>query len=312
MKQSDSVIFCSQMNMGNCVSGDADGSSNNSGQAAAFYAAGPAYAPQATEGYPGPPAAPPVIAAQYAAPMQPEYSQPAYAAPPPPMPPPMPPAYAAPPPAGRAPISDSAYAELVEFLEGTQVMVALDCSGSMKEPVSKKNQRSRTEFMLVYLRRFLAALLEVDLDGLDVYFFGSTIEHVHVQQGNLDQVLARARRNMGGTDTAGVMRRMWQDHNTAAEKTLAIIITDGEPSDTDACFRCIQDLSAKVPNTLAFNFLFLRIGEDESAIAFLQSLDNMVLSEDGQHHDIVDCNTFEAAFADPRGLHKILVLGMTD
>ena len=308
-----------QMSMGNCVSGDSGDSAGRGGQPAAFYGAGPSYAAAETPNrYPGPPTAPPVVLAQHAAYAPPPPMPPAYA-PPPPMPPayapsPMPssmPVQSAPAGSGRGRISDSAYRELIEFLEGTQVMLALDCSGSMRWPVSKSDARSRMDLVLQYLASFMNALFEVD-PAVDFYFFGSTIEHMVAQPSNFAQVLASARRNMGGTDTAGVMRQMWNDHNRSVEKTLAIIVTDGEPGDRDACFRCIQEFSAQVPNTLAFNYLFLQIGDDPQASAFLSALDNMVVSEGGNKHDIVDTNTFEAAFVDPRGLHQILVHGMTD
>jgi hypothetical protein len=73
-----------------------------------------------------------------------------------------------------------------------------------------------------------------------------------------------------------------------------LVITDGVPDDQKAAARVITDVSNTLPSDDALTFLFVQIGRDAGATAYLKKLDDDLV---GAKFDIVDAKTMEEAEA---------------
>ncbi len=86
---------------------------------------------------------------------------------------------------------------------------------------------------------------------------------------------------------------MYHDVNDSADKKdFVIVFTDGVPDDQAAAAKVIKDASNKQDTDDALTFLFVQVGDDSGAAAYLRGLDDNLK---GAKFDIVDCKTMEEA-----------------
>lgn len=204
------------------------------------------------------------------------------------------------------------FAQLVQLLTGVQIIVAVDCSGSMGGHCGiPGDYRTRSQYVSDYLGLFIRQILDIDTDGIEMIFFGNYLEEYKVTSENYPDILHKCLENMGGTNTAAVIRRMFELKSPQATKTIGIIITDGSPNSEADCFAQVDWISRSVKNTTEFNINFLRIGEDRGAIQFLQALDNYHTDGDNVF-DVIDTAHFNEVFGSPDALYKLLAKTMFD
>jgi hypothetical protein len=138
-----------------------------------------------------------------------------------------------------------------------------------------------------------AALDQYDSDGIDVVVFGGGVTVVEgVTSAKVGEVFT-SRSPRGSTPLAEACSAVVAKHNRTGKNTVAIMFTDGEPDDRAAVEKVIVDASNGLEKDEALTFLFVQIGDDPSAHAYLQHLDDGLSAA---KFDIVDALT--AAEAD--------------
>lgn len=172
-------------------------------------------------------------------------------------------------------------------------VVVVDASGSMQ--MEDVNGKSRWASMQESVGVFVRDLAKLDSDGIDLVIFGGSniTEHTGVTPATLDQAFA-TRRPMGSTPLAEALTAAVKLAGKSDKKDFILVITDGVPDDQAAAAKVIVDASQKLESDDELTFLFVQIGSDASATAYLQGLDDNLK---GAKFDIVDAKTMAEAEA---------------
>lgn len=173
--------------------------------------------------------------------------------------------------------------------------ILLDCSGSMEEPVSASDRRSRWQAMQEEVRSFIRDLAKIDSDGVDLIFFGARIEvEEKVNIDNLGQILARYSPR-GGTPLGPALVKAFElakQGTSANKKDMTIVFTDGEPESKEAVEKAIIAQANSQQADDEHTVLIRQIGDDAGTSAWLRKLDDNLK---GAKFDIVDCKSYEEA-----------------
>ncbi len=205
------------------------------------------------------------------------------------------------------------FQSILRLLKGVQIFVGIDCSGSMGGHCGiEGDYRTRSRLVHDLIEPFMRQLMDIDTDGIDTIFYGSTLELYKTNSNNFQNMIHMCERNMGGTDTAAVFRMMFDIHRASnSAKTIGIVITDGSPNSEADCFAVIDQISRSVKSTTEFTILVLRVGEDYGAKEFLEHLDNFRTDGDNVF-DVVDTGRFVDVFATPISVYKTLAKSKFD
>jgi Mg-chelatase subunit ChlD len=167
-------------------------------------------------------------------------------------------------------------------------VVVVDASGSMGT-ADMAGDKSRWTAMQETVGALVREIQELDSDGIDLVVFGGS--NVSVESGvttaSLDNAFA-ARRPMGGTPLAEALTAALKLAGKSDKKDFILVITDGVPDDKAAAAKVIVDASNRLESDDELTFLFVQIGNDASAAAYLKSLDDDLT---GAKFDIVDAKT---------------------
>jgi hypothetical protein len=175
--------------------------------------------------------------------------------------------------------------------------VAVDKSGSMSNPGI--HAPTRWDEAQETTQAVANKAAQYDTNGIDVIPFNNSHK---IYQGVLPSAIAQIfveNDPMGGTDTASMLSGVFAQYlaSDRSKPYLLVVITDGEPNDKDAVKQVIRDFAEQLrPNeagddTDEFGLLFLQVGNDVEATAFLHDLDNNLNAK----FDIVDTKTFDEA-----------------
>ncbi len=175
-------------------------------------------------------------------------------------------------------------------------IVCVDASGSMGEN-DMPGGRSRWDYMQETALSFVRDIEKFDSDGIDVITFGgSNIEtHVGVTSAKVKDVFS-SRSPRGSTPLAEALTAALKAAGKSDKKDFVIVFTDGVPDDKEAAAKVIRDASNKQETDDALTFLFVQVGRDASATAYLRRLDDDLK---GCKFDIVDAKTMDEAEAFP-------------
>lgn len=167
-------------------------------------------------------------------------------------------------------------------------IVAIDASGSMGE-TDMAGGKSRWEHMQETALSFVRDLEKFDADGIDVITFGgSNVEtHTGVTSAKVKEVFA-TRSPRGSTPLAEALTAALKAAGKSDKKDFIIVFTDGVPDDKAAAAKVIVDASQKQDTDDALTILFVQVGNDSAATAYLKSLDDDLK---GAKFDIVDAKT---------------------
>lgn len=167
-------------------------------------------------------------------------------------------------------------------------IVVVDASGSMST-ADMPGGKSRWTAMQETVGALVREIQEIDSDGIDLVVFGGS--NVSVESGvtaaSLDNAFA-SRRPMGGTPLAEALTSALKLAGKSDKKDFILVITDGVPDDKAAAAKVIVDASNRLEADDELTFLFVQIGNDASAAAYLKSLDDDLT---GAKFDIVDAKT---------------------
>ena len=152
-------------------------------------------------------------------------------------------------------------------------VIAIDKSGSMSQPGTRNMSRWKEAQETVLALATKAS--EFDDDGITVIPFARTFKvYDNVTSAKVSQIFQENEPN-GGTDTAGLLRLVFERYNVSKSKpVILIVITDGEPDDRDAVKDVIKKFALTLNSDDDFGILFLQIGDDKNATLFLKQLDN--------------------------------------
>lgn len=170
-------------------------------------------------------------------------------------------------------------------------VVVGDASGSMTETDCKG--KSRWDHMQENVRAFNHDIAKFDADGIDLVIFSGS--QISVEQGvtaaATNDVFAK-RSPRGSTPLAEALTEAFKLAGKSDKKDFILVYTDGVPDDKEAVRNVIKAHANKQETDDACTILFVQVGYDASAKAYLQSLDDDLK---GAKFDIVDVLTMEEA-----------------
>lgn len=180
---------------------------------------------------------------------------------------------------------------MAKDLRNYDFVVAIDKSGSMAEAGSQPGM-SRWKEAQEVTAAIANKASAFDSDGITVVPFANSHKiYENVTQAKVAQVFAENEPN-GGTNTAGVLKAIFDSRQGNPKPVIVVVVTDGQPNDEEAVKRVIRDYAATLPDngegdTDACGVLFLQVGNDPDATEFLRDLDNNLNAK----FDIVDTKT---------------------
>lgn len=171
----------------------------------------------------------------------------------------------------------------------------LDASGSMGEN-DMPGGRTRWDYMQESVTAFARDLGKFDSDGIDVVLFGGSVTSFQgVTADKVKEVFA-TRSPRGSTPLAEALTEGLKLAGKSDKKDFIIVFTDGVPDDKAAAAAVIKAQANKQASDEDCTILFVQVGKDRAAQAYLKSLDDDL---QGAKFDIVDAKTFEEAEAFP-------------
>lgn len=170
-------------------------------------------------------------------------------------------------------------------------IIAIDASGSMGE--EDMNGRSRWDYMQETATAFARDMAKIDSDGLGlVVFSGNNIDSYDgVGVDKIKQVF-NERHPSGSTPLAQALTSALKLAGKSDKKDFIIVFTDGVPDDKAAAAKVILEQANKQATDDELTFLFVQVGRDAGASAYLRMLDDDLK---GAKFDIVDAKTIDEA-----------------
>ena len=185
-------------------------------------------------------------------------------------------------------------AALAATLSEYNFIVLIDTSGSMAEPNKPGNPRTRWEAVQESATQFARDVEKIDTDGIDVIAFGGAAGIKTYNNVTADKVkdIFAERSPRGGTPLAEALTAAFNIGSD--KKKFVLVFTDGVPDDKAAAADVIKRQANKQETDDECTVLFVQIGNDASASAYLRMLDDDLK---GAKFDIVDAKTLEEAEA---------------
>jgi uncharacterized protein YegL len=174
------------------------------------------------------------------------------------------------------------------------VAMAFDCSGTMAFK-DIKNSPTMTRLAAVEESAYALAseMVQYDPDGLTVCRFAGKVRVYDNQTPDRVKQIFAESRPMGGTNTKEAIEtlaKMLLDKQAAAGASAnaicIICFTDGEPDDKVGLAQVIVDITKRIKDRSQIGILFVQVGNDPLAAAYLDKLNNDLTSA-GALHDIV-------------------------
>lgn len=191
---------------------------------------------------------------------------------------------------------------LRKIVEEYEILFLVDRSYSMDTadvPVSGGflgfggKKMSRWEAVGHEIAAFVKEVEKIDSDGLDLVFFGGTVDTFSNQNsGSIMQLFSKLQTNGGTPLDRGLNRAFGVLESSPKAKKFIFCYTDGAPNDRQAVRNTIiaQANSQKTDDEMTI--LFVQVGNDQTASQFLAELDDDLV---GAKYDIVDAKTADEA-----------------
>lgn len=197
-------------------------------------------------------------------------------------------------------------------LKDREFTVIIDSSGSMA--TADQGGRTRWEAGRESLIAVAGKAEKYDSDGLTVYTFANRHKRFeNVTAAKVSQIFDEVEPN-GSTNLTGVLSDLFQNYlsrktsgQTKPNGDIAVILTDGTPDDSASVKKEIINFTQKLDKDEEFGLLFIQVGNDGGANAFLKSLDDDLK---GAKFDIVDTITLDEV--GDRTLSEVLAGAISD
>lgn len=192
----------------------------------------------------------------------------------------------------------------IAALSNYDFVVLVDASGSMAEPVKAGAGRTRWEAVQESALGFARDVGALDSDGIDVVIFsGAGIQsHTGVTADKVKDVFA-TRGPRGSTPLAEALTEGLKLAGKSDKKDFIVVFTDGVPDDKAAAAKVIIEAANRQESDEDLTILFVQVGDDAAATAYLKSLDDDLT---GAKFDIVDARTVQEADQFPTTADLIL------
>jgi Mg-chelatase subunit ChlD len=184
----------------------------------------------------------------------------------------------------------------MQALSNFNFIALVDFSGSMAScdagKVGTRIQRVKESIL-----GFVGEMVQIDDDGIDIITFGSDlVSHYPGVKSTqtLDEVFA-SRRVAGGTPTAEALTKAFSVAGKSDKPAFIVVFTDGEPNSRGDVKDVIRKQANGQDQDGDLTVLFIQVGDDASAAAFLTELDDGLNAK----FDIVDTMTQAQADAYP-------------
>lgn len=180
-------------------------------------------------------------------------------------------------------------------LVGFDIILVVDASGSMGSPNKDGSAVTRWDYMQETATTFARDAAAIDADGFGLVIFSGNGITSH-DNCNVDDVtkIFKERTPRGTTPLAEALTAALKLGEASTKKKMIVVYTDGVPDDAQAAAKVIIDQANKQATDEELTFLFIQVGNDDGATAYLKSLDDDLQSK-GAKFDIVDTKTIEEA-----------------
>lgn len=171
-------------------------------------------------------------------------------------------------------------------------IVVIDASGSMATE-DMPGGRSRWKAMQETAEQFVRDITKIDADGIGLVVFSGTgtdsFDNVGVSK--VTEVFQN-RNPRSSTPLAEALTAALKLAGKSDKKDFILVFTDGVPDDEAAAAKVIRDAANKQETDDALTILFVQVGNDAGAAAYLEKLDDQLT---GCKFDIVDAKTMAEA-----------------
>ena len=177
-------------------------------------------------------------------------------------------------------------------------IVVIDTSGSMGEPVKAGSSITRWEAVQESAMTIIRDVEKLDQDGIGLVLFGGpTIRSYDGVTSEKAREVFAGTSPRGSTPLTDALIAALALAGKSDKKDFVIVFTDGVPDDRASAARVITQAANIQETDDSLTILFVQVGDDRSATAYLKSLDEDLR---GAKFDIVDARTVPEvdAFAD--------------
>ena len=168
-------------------------------------------------------------------------------------------------------------------------IVAIDTSGSMGEPIKAGSSITRWEAVQESALTIIRDVEKLDSDGIGLVLFGGP------NVKSFDGVTSDKAREVfagtgprGSTPLAEALTAALALAGKSDKKDFIVVFTDGVPDDRASAARVITQAANAQETDDALTILFVQVGDDRQASAYLKSLDDDLK---GCKFDVVDAKT---------------------
>ena len=199
-------------------------------------------------------------------------------------------------------------------LKDRDFVLVIDSSGSMGT-ADQRGGRTRWEAAKESTIALANKAAKYDPDGLTLFTFAGKHRRFDnvLDSQKVSQIFEEVDPN-GSTNLDGVLDDVFSSYlarktqgSTKPNGEIAVIITDGQPDDQTAVKKRIIDFSQKLDKDEEYGILFVQVGNDPGARAFLKALDDDLTKA---KFDIVDAITMDEM--GDRTLSEVLAGAISD
>lgn len=167
----------------------------------------------------------------------------------------------------------------------------IDASGSMGER-DLPGGKSRWQHMQESVTAFCRDLEALDSDGIDIVLFGGSTQAFQSVTADKVKDIFASRAPRGSTPLDAALEQGLKLAGKSSKKDFIIVFTDGVPDDQQRVADIIRNQANRQQTDDELTILFVQVGYDSNATAYLRNLDDNLR---GAKFDIVDAKTIEEA-----------------
>lgn len=184
--------------------------------------------------------------------------------------------------------------QIIARLSEYDFVVAIDTSGSMAEPNKAGSSTTRWEAVQETAMTFIRDVQQIDQDGLGLVLFGRQVESFDNVTADKAREVFATHSPRGSTPLAEALDAAFALAGKSDKKDFIVVFTDGVPDDEAAAAKRIIQQANSQANDDDCTVLFVQVGGDAAATAYLRKLDDGLT---GAKFDIVDAKTVTEADA---------------
>lgn len=215
------------------------------------------------------------------------------------------------------PVQQHANAQIeTKDLQGRQMILLVDKSGSMSRDDMKPNDQTRWNVMQEAVLEFVDVMAKADPDGIDFCLFDERQNwYSNVGPEQIKTILSQTY-PCNGTILAPPLQAAFElFFQRGKMPTIILVVSDGCPEDKVQVAETIAKASMKLKENGGkdsdLGVQFLQIGHDNGAAQFLQFLDDNIQEKYNAPFDIVDTKNMDQINA-LGGFKQVLIQAIND